>query len=79
MFTRSPKQVLTMKDLTKRQEEILSFIEHHEWRNGYWPSIREIQEKFGFKSTNAVMGHLRALERKAVLERIPGAGPDFPH
>ena len=66
-----------MKDLTLRQQEILTFIEHYEWRNGYWPSIREIQEKFNFKSTNAVMGHLRALERKEVIERIPGQARTF--
>ncbi|MEM1223496.1 MAG: transcriptional repressor LexA [Verrucomicrobiota bacterium] len=66
-----------MKELTLRQQEILAFIENHEWRNGYWPSIREIQEKFGFKSTNAVMGHLRALEKKEVIERIPGQARTF--
>lgn len=77
MRTRSRKQLHTMKKLTARQEEILSFIENYEWRNRYWPSIREIQEKFGFKSTNAVMGHLRALERKGMLERIPGQARTF--
>ncbi len=77
MFKCSHKQVLTMKELTQRQQEILSFIENHEWRNGYWPSIREIQEHFDFKSTNAVMGHLRALEKKGVLERIPGQARTF--
>ena len=77
MDRRSRKQVNTMKDLTIRQKEILSFIENYEWRNRYWPSIREIQEKFGFKSTNAVMGHLRALERKGSLERIPGQARTF--
>ena len=66
-----------MKDLTERQREILTFIEHHEWRNGYWPSIREIQEKFNFKSTNAVMGHLRALEKKDAIERITGQARTF--
>jgi len=66
-----------MKDLTKRQKEILSFIEDYQWRNRYWPSIREIQDKFGFKSTNAVMGHLRALERKGMIERIPGQARTF--
>lgn len=66
-----------MKNLTLRQQEILNFIEHYEWRNRYWPSIREIQEKFSFKSTNAVMGHLRALERKGHLERIPGQARTF--
>lgn len=73
----SPKQLNTMKDLTARQQEILSFIENYEWRNRYWPSIREIQDKFGFKSTNAVMGHLRALERKGMIERIPGQARTF--
>lgn len=77
MFTSSPKQLNTMKELTKRQEEILTFVENHEWKNGYWPSIREIQDKFGFKSTNAVMGHLRALEKKGALERIPGQARTF--
>ena len=77
MDKRSPKHLYTMKDLTQRQKEILEFIEHHEWRNGFWPSIREIQEKFQFKSTNAVMGHLRALEKKDVLERIPGQARTF--
>jgi repressor LexA len=73
----SPKYLFTMKDLTKRQEEILTFIEHYEWRNGFWPSIREIQEKFGFKRTNAVMGHLRALEKKERIERIAGQARTF--
>ena len=66
-----------MKNLTTRQLEILLFIENHEKTNGYWPSIREIQEQFGFKSTNAVMGHLKALERKEVLQRIPGQARTF--
>jgi repressor LexA len=77
MFKCSPKQLNIMKDLTTRQQEILTFIEDYQWRNGYWPSIREIQDKFGFKSTNAVMGHLRALEKKGVIERIPGQARTF--
>ena len=66
-----------MKKLTIRQQEILSFIENYEQQNGYWPSIREIQEKFDFKSTNSVMGHLRALEKKNFIQRIPGQARTF--
>jgi repressor LexA len=66
-----------MKELTLRQEEILKFISQYEWRNGYWPSIREIQEQFQFKSTNAVMGHLRALEKKGAIQRIAGQARTF--
>ncbi|MGK0309701.1 MAG: repressor LexA [Lentimonas sp.] len=66
-----------MKELTTRQQEILSFIENYERQNGYWPSIREIQETFDFKSTNAVMGHLRALEKKDCIQRIHGQARTF--
>ena len=66
-----------MKELTTRQQEILVFIENYERQNGYWPSIREIQETFHFKSTNAVMGHLRALEKKDCIQRIPGQARTF--
>ena len=66
-----------MKELTHRQLEILGFIENYERVNGFWPSIREIQEKFNFKSTNAVMGHLRALEKKNRIQRIPGQARTF--
>ncbi|MGJ3242460.1 MAG: transcriptional repressor LexA [Opitutales bacterium] len=66
-----------MKDLTLRQQEILGFLQVHQTKQGYWPSIREIQEHFQFKSTNAVMGHLRALERKGYISRIPGQARTF--
>jgi len=61
----------TMKELTFRQQQILTFIQEQSAEQGYWPSIREIQKEFGFKSTNAVVGHLRALEKKGYLERQP--------
>ena len=61
-----------MSDLTKRQREILEFICRHQVEQGYWPSIRDIQRYFRFKSTNAVVGHVRALEKKGAINRIPG-------
>ncbi len=36
------------------------------------PSTRDIQKHFGFASQTAAMGHLRALERKGVIRRLPG-------
>lgn len=61
-----------MKDITDRQKAILEYIRTHFTENNYWPSIRDIQTAFGFKSTNAVTGHLRALERKGSIARVPG-------
>ena len=62
-----------MEALTKKQKAILDYMKAHMTENSYWPSIRDIQAKFRFASTNAVYGHLQALERKGVLQRIPGA------
>ncbi|MDA0346362.1 MAG: transcriptional repressor LexA [Verrucomicrobia bacterium] len=61
-----------MDDLTLRQQEILGFLQIFSQEKGFWPSIREIRDHFGFNSTNAVVGHLRALEHKGYITRIPG-------
>ena len=58
-----------MKRLTKRQAEILGFIRDHVAEHGVAPTVREIADRFGLRSTNAVADHLRALERKGVIER----------
>ncbi len=59
-------------NLTNRQQEVLDFIEHAQTTDGIVPSSREIQEHFGFASQTAAMNHLRALERKGVIQRQPG-------
>ncbi|SRR5260221_39363 len=55
--------------LTERQEKILSFIKKSIVDQGYPPTIREIGEYFGIRSTNGVNDHLKALERKGYLMR----------
>src|SRR5260370_39885426 len=55
--------------LTERQEKILSFIKKSLQDQGYPPTIREIGEHFGIRSTNGVNDHLKALERKGYLMR----------
>jgi repressor LexA len=64
-------------DLTKRQAEVLHFIRKYQGRQGYWPSVREVQQHFRFRSTNAVVGHLRALEAKGALVRVAGQARAF--
>ena len=61
-----------MKELTKRQEEILAFIVEHQSAEGAPPTLAEICGRFSFASDNAARQHLRLLERKGVLRRIPG-------
>src|SRR5436853_4099213 len=55
--------------LTDRQEKILAFIKKSIQEQGYPPTIREIGEYFGIRSTNGVNDHLKALERKGYLMR----------
>ncbi|MBN2495404.1 MAG: transcriptional repressor LexA [Deltaproteobacteria bacterium] len=61
-----------MRELTRRQSELLEFIEDHLHAHGYPPSIREMAEHMGIRSTNGVNDHLKALERKGYVEREHG-------
>jgi repressor LexA len=58
-----------MQGLTKRQEQTLDFIRKSIGERGYPPTLREIGEYMGIRSTNGVNDHLRALERKGYLRR----------
>jgi repressor LexA len=62
-----------MAELTPRQREILKLIQEAVADSGMPPTRAEIAEAFGFKSPNAAEEHLRALQRKGVLDLIPGA------
>ena len=57
-----------MKEMTARQREVLEFIRIFAERHGVPPTVREIGERFGF-TARAAFDHLRALERKGMLER----------
>lgn len=61
-----------METLTERQEAMLEFISSFLAKRRIPPTIREIQEHFGFESTNAVAGHLAQLEKKSYLKRHRG-------
>lgn len=58
-----------MKGLTPRQRQILDYITESIQTRGYPPTIREIGDEMGIKSTNGVNDHLKALERKGHLTR----------
>jgi repressor LexA len=58
---------------TARQRQILDYIRRHRTRHGLPPTVREIQHHFGFASPNAAASHLRALGKKGLIRRSPGA------
>jgi repressor LexA len=59
----------TRDALTKRQQAVLDFITASIDERGYPPTLREIGEHFGIRSTNGVNDHLKALEKKGYLRR----------
>lgn len=55
--------------LTHRQQQALDYIANCLDQRGYPPTLREIGEHMGIRSTNGVNDHLKALERKGYLVR----------
>lgn len=51
------------------QARILSYIQESIKMRGYPPSVREIGEAVGLRSTSTVHGHLTRLEKKGLLHR----------
>ena len=58
-----------IRKLTEKQGKILEFIADYIDGHSYPPSIREVGDHFGIKSTNGVFDHLNALVRKGYVSR----------
>ena len=51
------------------QQRILDYIKSEIQTKGYPPSVREIAQAVGLKSTSTVHGHLQRLEKRGLLHR----------
>ena len=60
-----------MRTSIENQQKILDFIRKEIEDKGYPPSVREICDAMGIKSTSTVHGHLRRLENRGLLIRDP--------
>ena len=58
--------------LTKRQQEVYDYLKDYHQETGLMPSTREIQRHFEFASQTAAVSHLRALEKKGVIQKHAG-------
>lgn len=56
--------------VTRRQKEVLDFLESFVSRNGYSPSFEEIARGLDLKSLATVHKHISNLERKGLLDRV---------
>jgi len=61
-----------LPNLTAKQRGVFDFIQTTIATRQTSPTVREIGAQFGIRSQNGVMCHLRALEKKGVIERIEG-------
>lgn len=58
-------------ELTQRQQQILDYIKEKIKLSGYPPSVREICQAVGLKSSSTVHSYLLQLEQKGLLKRDP--------
>ncbi|HTT74744.1 MAG TPA: transcriptional repressor LexA [Candidatus Binataceae bacterium] len=59
-----------MATLTKRQKQMVDFLEHYISEHGYAPTLAEVGEYFGLSSLATVHKHLRNLEGKGFIRRM---------
>jgi len=60
--------------LTKRQKEILDYINRYVDENGYAPTLKEIGTGFGLSSPATVYNHIELLVQKGYLKKTPHQG-----
>lgn len=63
-----------MPRTSNKSEKILEFIRQFSQEQGYSPSIREIGEAVGLRSTASVSYHLQQLQEKGLLQSPGGKG-----
>ena len=61
--------VTTVQPLTKRQREILDYLQEFIQQHGYAPSLEEIGERFSLSSLATVHKHLTNLQEKGLIKR----------
>ena len=61
-----------METLTRKQQQILDFIQKWQRTEGATPTFLEIAGQFGFKSLNSVTEHVRLIRQKGFLESERG-------
>ncbi|MBR2987626.1 MAG: transcriptional repressor LexA [Clostridia bacterium] len=61
-----------MEKLTFKEQEMLDYINQVIRRSGYSPSVRDIQEALGIKSTSTVHAYIDKLVQKGYIRKSPG-------
>lgn len=59
-----------MPTLTKRQKQLLDYVDQYIGEHGYAPTLQEVGQYFGLSSLATVHKHLRNLELKGYVKRM---------
>src|SRR6202158_111864 len=59
-----------MATLTKRQKQLVDFLENYITEHGYAPTLSEVGQYFGLSSLATVHKHLHNLEKKGYIKRV---------
>jgi SOS-response transcriptional repressor LexA len=62
---------------TQRQLELHAYMLTFQLAHGMPPTVRELANAFGIKSTNAASDHLRALVKKGLVRHRPNVARAF--
>lgn len=59
---------MTTASVSETQRQVLQYVSAHISERGYSPTYRDVQKHFGWSSTNAVRGHVKALVSAGMME-----------
>ena len=62
---------MSFEKISAKQEEVLNYLKDFILKKGYPPTVRDICEAVGLKSTSSVHAHLETLEKKGYIKRDP--------
>ena len=61
-----------MENLTEKERKVYDYIKKVLERDGYAPSVRDIQNALGIKSTSTVHSYIERLESKGYIKKEQG-------
>ena len=62
-----------MKQLTQNEQKVLSYIKSYGVKHGLLPSVREIADGVGLKSTSGVFYYMSNMEKKGYISKMEGS------
>ncbi len=59
--------------ITEKKREVLGIIQDYITVRGISPTVREIADKCGIKSTSTIHGYLKRLEKEGFISKVDGS------